>query len=248
MHMMTRVLTTGALMAIGSTAFAGHLSYFRADLFALNNSGVSGSAFLTYDGPADDGQRTLKAEVRANGVEAGAHAAHIHGFTGADFRPAIAPTNTVFNPATDGDMDGFTELLEGLPFYGGIIQTLTGLTADANRQVDFQIMFDIVAGSDLDSDIFSLDNREIVLHGLTTNFAPIDSFSGTGLGGEIDGFTPAAANFNTLLPIATARFYETDQNFDRLEASAVPLPAAAWMLIAGLAGLGAMRRFGKAAA
>lgn len=248
------LIALGAALAAGP-GLAAHLDYYSADLSPLNGSGVSGTVFLTYDGPEDDGMRKLRVQVAAKGLEPGEHAAHIHGFSGADRKASIAPTDDVFMPnvaSTDtggvmgatSDGDGFTELTEGAPFYGGILQTLTGLTADGAGRVFYDMIFDVAAGSELDDDLFSLDNREIVLHGLTTNFAPIDVFAGTGLGGDVDGFTAAASNFNALLPIATAKF-ELATIDDAPDMPPVPLPAAAWMLIAGLGSLGALRRFGR---
>ncbi|MDW4500071.1 VPLPA-CTERM sorting domain-containing protein [Sulfitobacter sp. D35] len=239
--MKTSISALATIVALGAApAMAAHLDYYTADLAALNGSGVSGTVFLTYDGPEDDGLRKLTVQVAARGLEPGAHAAHIHGFPIADREASVAPTDDVFMPNVAGpgnDGDGFTELLEGADFYGGILETLTGLTADGAGRVFYSTIFDVTAGGELDDDVFSLDNREIVLHGMTVDVAP------DGPGG-VDGFTPAPANFNAFLPIATAKFERATLD-DRPDMTPVPLPAAGWFLIMGMGGLGAMRRFGR---
>jgi hypothetical protein len=93
----------------------------------------------------------------------------------------------------------------------------------------------------LDDDLFSLDNREIVVHGMDTMFQKIDVIGE--LGGDIDGFTPAPRNFNALLPVATARFERsTLDQVPGAQLAPVPLPAAVWMLLAALGGLGGISR------
>lgn len=222
-----------------TTAFAAHLSYYSAVLSPLNGSGVSGNVYLTYDGPEDDGNRSLLVQVRASGLEPGPHAGHVHGFTGTGgvVETVRPPLPGVFDPDVDGDGDGFTELSEGVPFYGGILQSFPGLTADANGMVNYAMRFAVEAGSQLDDDVYSLDKRESVLHGLTTQFAvgAVSPFPG----GEVDTDRPMPNTFNALLPIATGKFEVA--NAEDIP-PAVPLPAGIWLMGAALGSLGVARK------
>ena len=240
---MTRTkITIAALAALGcgvaaSAASAAHLSYFQAALTPLNDSGVSGNVALIYDGPQDDGMRKLTVTVTAQGVSPGAHPQHIHGFTGMDgvVQDSVSPVAGVFDPDVDGDADGFTELSEGAPFYGGILQTFEGLTAGPGGYIRYRKVFDVAEGSQLDSDIYSLANRETVLHGLMTDFAvgAVAPFPG----GEVDTTMPAPGTYNALLPIASGEF----EQVAAADLAPVPLPAGIWLLGAALGGFGALR-------
>lgn len=232
-------LFSGGFAILAGPALAAQVSFYSAELVELNKSGVSGDVFLTFDRSGEDGMRSLRVQAAITGLKPGAHAAHIHGFSGDDRKPSVAPTADVFDPGVDGNGDGFIGLTEGAPFYGGILETLTGLVADGGGRAFYEKVFDIMPGSELDDDFFSLDNREVVVHGLDTMFEPIDV--APGLGGDIDGFTDAPRNFNALLPVATAKFERYTPDMDA--PSPVPLPAAAWLLLAGLGSLGAIGRF-----
>lgn len=240
-HGFRTALVSGGLAILAGPVLAAHIDYYSADLVALNNSGVSGQVFLTYERSEDGGPASLRVNTAIQGLKPGPHAAHIHGFSGEDRRPSVAPVPSVFDPDAIGngnDGDGFIELTEGAPFYGGILETFTGLEANDGGWAIYERAFDIASGSELEDDLFSLGNREVVVHGMDTFFEPIDVIAG--LGGDIDGFTSAERNFNTLLPVATARF---ERSVPNAMVAPVPLPAAIWMLLAGVGGLGAVGRF-----
>lgn len=246
-------LFSGGMAILAGPSLAAQVSFYTADLVELNKSGVSGTVFLTFDRSGEDGTRSLRIQAAVSGLTPGAHAAHIHGFSGEDRKASIAPTDDVFMPDVESenaggiagassDGDGFTGLSEGAPFYGGILETLTGFEADGAGRAFYDEAFDIAAGSELDDDFFSLDNREVVVHGMDTNFERID-FGPPGLGGDINGFKTAERNFNALLPVATARFQNASPNDMMTAPSPVPLPAAVWMLLAAVGSLGAIGRF-----
>ena len=233
--------TIAAAAALGCSVAAGaasaaHLSYFQAELTPLNDSGISGFVSLIYDGPQDDGNRTLTVQVTAQGAVPGPHPQHIHGFTGVDgvVQDSVSPAG-VFDPDVDGDADGFTELSEGAPFYGGILQTFDGLTAGPGGFIRYRNTFDVAEGSQLDSDLYSLANRETVLHGLFTDFAvgAVAPFPG----GEVDTSISAPGTYNALLPIASGEFSQ----IAAVDLAPVPLPAGIWLLGAALGGFGALR-------
>ena len=92
---------------------------YVADFNALNNSGVDGRAILTVDygksKSTEDDRLTVR--IIAEGLDEGVHIQHMHGFeTGQD---AVTPDKD-----DDGDRDGYVELLEGIPDYGGILLNL----------------------------------------------------------------------------------------------------------------------------
>lgn len=212
--------------------------FYGADIGALNATngafsdgfGASGRAAIAYDTDA----QTLNVRIRASGLFPGeAHLQHIHGVIGGD---AVTPTLA----ANDADGDGFVELLEGVPAYGPILLNLlkedgTFPVAPANGHIDYMRTFDLTSDDvPFDGDFgpaelmaANLENREIVLHGA---FVPEGLFSVDE--GQPDGITGA---YNPVIPVAAGEI-------TRFDAPApVPLPAAAWMLLAGIGGLGAAR-------
>ena len=161
-------------------------------------------------------------------------------------------------PENDIDGDGFLETVEGAPAYGPIILSLgdpdqprgalpgSFPMSDAAGNVDFTETYDLIATDLLfDSlngivhepgDLFPLDRRVYVIHGITVaNANPAvmgDMFEVQGpTGPDGDG----SSEFITLLPGAATELRLVEQP------APVPLPAAAWSLIAGLGGLGALR-------
>jgi Ca2+-binding RTX toxin-like protein len=170
---------------------------YRADLNALNGSGVRGFAEFAHD------DATLTARVVARGLEPdGVHIQHIHGAFDEDGNPIDSFTP---GPSADVDGDGFLELAEGLPFYGPILLNLTsppgagldGFPTAPDGTVDFQETYDL--GTDLATDIdaadlIPLDLREVVIHGLT-----VGAEAGGGTEGEVDG----TAGYKLVLPVAS---------------------------------------------
>ncbi|MEO3413698.1 CHRD domain-containing protein [Roseovarius sp. CAU 1744] len=240
----TLSLTTALCTGLGTIAPAATIDY-RAILSDLNGFGASGKVNLRLDDVAN----TLSVRVRASGLDPDVpHVQHIHGVKNADGSNGNSVTPTA---AQDSDGDGFIELLEGAATYGPIILSLTddtvpglgGFPTAPNGRIDSSYTYDLLttpaySGSFDINDLLDLADREIVIHGAFTNFQLEDNI-GNGLGGGIvdDGNgNPIAAprNYNAGLPVLAG------------EISVVPLPAAGWLLIAGLGGLGALRRFRKA--
>jgi Cu/Zn superoxide dismutase len=126
---------------------------YRASLGALNNSGVHGTATLMLEG------NMLTVSIEAMGLEAGKpHPQHIHGFM-ENNRNSTCPTS-----AFDTNGDGLIDLGESVPAYGPILLDLAPMpTADAMGKVSYTKTFTI------NSNLLPLQNRAIVLHGLTVN-------------------------------------------------------------------------------
>jgi hypothetical protein len=176
---------------------------FRADLQALNNSGVSGYAEL-----ARQGDR-LTVRVQAEGLEANqAHPQHIHGRVGPN---GEARDSNVPSQAFDTDGDTFVELVEGLPSYGPVLLNLAspqgaagvaGFPTAPNGRVDFEETYDLSSTAGFDpgfsaTNLVPFELREYVIHGLT-----VDASKGAGTSGEVDG-TPG---YKLVLPVASAEF------------------------------------------
>lgn len=129
---------------------------FTVDLHPLNGSGVWGSAYLQLE----DGALTVT--VSAEGLEADRpHAQHIHGNPKADG----VPSNATCPPmSADADGDGLVSVGEGLPYYGPVLLALQPFTTAPGGVIEFEATY-----SDLSSlePINSLQNRSIVLHGMT---------------------------------------------------------------------------------
>ena len=130
---------------------------YTVEFGSLNGSGVSGNAQLRLEGS------TLTVDITASGLEADeVHPQHIHGF-------GENKGNSTCPPASaDNDGDGFVSIPEGAPFYGGVLLTLNPLPiADADGNINFTMTYEYEDG--VDSDLTPLQNRAIVLHGMTVD-------------------------------------------------------------------------------
>ena len=214
-------------------ANVGALNFRPADnpaQTAENGFDVSGSAAFAFDTLT----QILSVDVDVAGLLPNvAHAQHIHGPAGDARTPTLAD---------DTDGDGFIELLEGVPGYGPILLSLgTGIdemggvifpVANAMGVLDFTMDYDLSTGANpfLNGDTTvddlmpaMLSQREYVVHGA---FVPEDAGLSV-FDGQPDGIVGA---YNPVLPVGAG------------EISAIPLPAGAWLLLAGLGALGATRK------
>ena len=143
---------------------------YMVDLEALNNSGVTGTATVTVEG------NQLTVTVQAEGLEPlMPHPQHIHGFVDMN-KNSTCPTM-----AADTNGDGLVGLVEGLPSYGPVLLELyepidVFPVASADGTLTFERTFtlgeqEFEEEGQLISykDLKPLQNRAIVLHGMTVN-------------------------------------------------------------------------------
>lgn len=143
---------------------------FTAQLSSLNNSGVSGEATITVE------NNTLTVNIWADGLEPNrVHPQHIHGFKD-DKRNSTCPS-----PSADTNGDGIVDLIEGLPSYGPVLLELyipvdEFPVADADGKIHYERTFELgevefeEEGQVISyADLKPLQNRAIVLHGMTVN-------------------------------------------------------------------------------
>lgn len=143
--------------------------YYKACIYQLNDSYANGFAFfkLTED--------ELEVTVLASGLENGqAHPQHIHGFS--DDSVSSCPDESA---ADDIEDDGLISLEEGLPSYGPVILSLVDAggnfpTASTQMGVEGVIIYGQTftlgeGGNPSVADLGPLENRAIVLHGMTVN-------------------------------------------------------------------------------
>ena len=225
-------------LAIAGTASADHLDYYTANLQPLNGSNVTGNAVLIHDTDTN----MLQVTVQMSNLEPNmAHNGHIHGLFDDMGNTADSQTPTLAN---DTDGDGFIEVLEGVPAYGDVITTFsstqlsgndpTTITAyNANNDGSLTIVqtFDLndegqffspVTGADYDGgDLFPLNFREIVFHGMT-----VATGEGAGTGGEVDG----SGGYKALLPVTAG------------EIVGMPVPEPTSAALLGLGALGFLGR------
>ncbi len=194
-------LTAGLATATSAKSRDGednHTMVYRAELKALNSSGAHGVANLRLRGDR------LDIRIDAQGLLPNSvHAQHIHGVGTSECPP----------PSAAGP-DGVLSTTDGLPFYGGIVSSLTtrgdtspaaGLTieimpvADANGEMHYRrsitLPHDVAA---------NLGAFQIVQHGVDLNHNGLYDF-GAGPS-ELDARLPqeatAPADCGTIDPIA----------------------------------------------
>lgn len=150
-----------ASLAIAASAGAQEASeaaaVFTAELSSLNNSGVTGKAYVAKT--EDD---RLTAIVIAQGLQANQqHPQHIHGLedaTAAGSCPSLAE---------DTDGDNIITLEEGLPAYGPVLLPLEPFPEPGESQVVFAQVYQLGQGEIPGADALGqLQNRVVVLHGM----------------------------------------------------------------------------------
>ena len=131
---------------------ASKAKMYSVEISALNGSGVSGTGELSLIGD----QLTVK--IYANGLEANQlHIQHIHGFTENNANSVCPP------PSADQNGDGLVDLSEGAPFYGPVLLSLTPFPTAPDGTIVFEQTYTV------DTSITPLQNRVIVIHGMTVD-------------------------------------------------------------------------------
>ncbi|HWU93701.1 MAG TPA: hypothetical protein VN106_10695 [Sphingomicrobium sp.] len=171
----------------------------RGTLTGLNHSGASGTLSLQLRG-----NRYLTVQIDATGLEPGVpHVGHIHGLV-VSGHPANSTCPTT---AQDTDHDGYVELAEGQVTYGPILIPFGNVDPNMDGTVHFVHTYDlddssIYAAGFSKADVFPLDLREVVLHGMTLQ-------AGQGAdGGEADG----TAGFKAVLPVTCGDIENSGRN------------------------------------
>jgi Cu/Zn superoxide dismutase len=155
----------------------------------LNGSGVSGTATIALTG------NELVIDLQASGLEEGTHMWHIHGK--GDGSDASCPTMDL-----DTNDNGYIELEEGLPAYGGVIRGLPDLVVDATGTVDTTVTVTLT-----DEELTAIGdflNNVLVIHGMTV---------------DLDGDGEGEAAYVGSLPVACGDvnepgFFEEAEPFD----------------------------------
>jgi hypothetical protein len=157
-----------AFSIVGATSAHEGVRHFVVDLESLNDSGVSGMAELTLDGDE------LTVKIEATGLEMNRpHPQHIHGLPVEEGKGFANPRNsTCPTAAADADGDGVVSVGEGLSNYGPVRLALTPFSTTPDGTLDFEVTYPV---PDALQPINTLQNRVIVLHGLTIDGAYVPS-------------------------------------------------------------------------
>ena len=100
------------------------ITTYIAPLSALNSSGASGNAVIT----VDNNTGVVSVDLDATGLDATVHAQHIHSRPG---ELSACPTSSA-----DANSDGYVDVLEGLPSYGGILLPLDNDISTQEQNLD----------------------------------------------------------------------------------------------------------------
>ena len=246
---MTAALMAGVALPAGAATFT-----YQSTLTPIegNNTTANASASLVYD----DVAQTLAVDLSASGLDDGPHPQHIHGIVDPN-GDSVPPT-----AADDADGDGFVELAEGVPAYGPVIVPLVDadgmFPTSSGGGYEFSMLYDLTDPTvfnvkDMDTgerftiaDLApdTLDLRELVIHGQN-----VPEGSGAGTLGEVgggdtgpvpanpDGLADGVGGFIAFLPTSSGVIETVDDG----GVAPIPVPAAAWLMLAGLGGLGALR-------
>lgn len=125
--MRTVALATALTLGVAGAASAGHdtnpsdrVASYRYDLEAVQDEEVPNSQATGWTRVKALPNDKVQVVVEASGLAPNLpHAMHLHGVDGP------ATDNGCPGPAADADHDGYVTVLEGAPFYGGILASLT---------------------------------------------------------------------------------------------------------------------------
>lgn len=160
---------------------------YTAELSPLNNSGVTGTAELVLIG------NELTVTINASGLEPNmVHPQHIHGFKENNRNSKCPP------PSADDDGDNFVELGEGAPFYGPVLLPLQPFPTAPDGTITFVETYNV---NDLDFSVTPLQNRAIVLHGMTAELTQI-----------VNGETVVVNGYIATLPVACGQIQPAQGN------------------------------------
>jgi len=246
-----------ALAAAGLAAGAADANTVTYEAVLDDLSGLGGSARADIEHDTDTNE--LWVRIQGGGFAKNMrHLQHIHGRFDADGSPRDSVTPTLADDDADGD--GVVELLEGAPRYGGILLSLfdedaaaagdafDGFPSAPSGIIDFAHTYDLDTTGALNpdknmdgtaddpvtaADLFPLTKREIVIHGAFLE----PGIGGVGNEGPGDPLFDEGG-YSQLVPVAAGEITRVT--------APIPLPAAGWALLAGLGGLGALRRFRRA--